>query len=155
MIVFTKNEVYMHMHSSNPRRNTMKLRLTVNDDTSPMGRRMTERMLELKLSDDELADMTGLHRDTIRTYRRLPDPHPTAQNAALVAQALQWPTDRLLHGTGVELLPMVTEKSSTASVGLAKATIGHANELRDQLRAVYAELNGVPIDRVDIRIELR
>jgi hypothetical protein len=132
----------------------MKLRLTVNEDTSPMGHRMTERMLELKLSDEDVADMTGLHKDTIRAYRRLPNPHPTAQNAALVAQALGWPTDRLLHGTG-ETSAKATETSSKAAVGVAKATVGLANELRDQLRAVYAELNGLPVDRVDVRIELR
>jgi hypothetical protein len=133
----------------------MKLRLTVNQDTSPMGRRMTERMLELKLSDEDVADITGLHKDTIRAYRRLPNPHPTAQNAALVAQALQWPTDRLLHGTVGDISAKANETSPKAAVGVAKATIGLANELRDQLRAVYAELNGLPVDRIDIRIELR
>jgi transcriptional regulator with XRE-family HTH domain len=133
----------------------MKLRLTVNQDTSPMGRRMTERMLELKLSDEDVADMTGLHKDTIRAYRRLSDPHPTAQNAALVAQALQWPTDRLLRGTVGDVPANANETSSKAPLGVAKATVGLANELRDQLRAVYAELNGLPVDRVDIRIELR
>ena len=133
----------------------MKLRLTVNEDTSPMGRRMTERMLELKLSDEDVADITGLHKDTIRAYRRLPDPHPTAQNAALVAQALLWPTDRLLHGTVGDIPATANETSSEVSPDVAKATIGLANQLRDQLRAVYAELNGLPIDRVDVRIELR
>ena len=127
----------------------------MNEDTSPVGRRMTERMLELKLSDEDVADITGLHKDTIRAYRRLPDPHPTAQNAALVAQALKWPTDRLLHGTVGDISAKAKETSSNASLGVAKATVGLANELREQLRAVYAELNGWPIDRVDIRIQLR
>jgi len=70
-------------------------------------------------------------------------------------QVLQWPTDRLLHGTVGDINAKANETSSNASLGVAKATVGLANELRDQLRAVYAELNGLPIDRVDIRIELR
>src|SRR5436190_14532122 len=110
----------------------MKLRLTVNPDTSPMGRRMTDRMLELKLSDEDVADMTNLHKDTIRAYRRLPDPHPTAQNAALVAKALQWPTDRLLHGTTGDAASK-NDATSSDAVSRPKATASLANELRDQL----------------------
>ena len=80
-----------------------KLKLTVRDDTSPMGCRMTARMIELNLDDQEVADMTNLSKDTIRAYRRLPEARPTAENAAAVAKALQWTTDQLLHGTGVEV----------------------------------------------------
>lgn len=131
----------------------MKLRLTTNPDTSEMGRRMTERMLELRLSDEDVADITKLHKDTIRAYRRLPDPRPTAKNAALVAKALQWPTDRLLHGTIAETF-VQGDLPSSSKVNGPIATASLANELRDQLRAVYAELNGVSVDRIDIRIEL-
>jgi hypothetical protein len=72
---------------------------------------MTARMRELNLDDDEVADMAGLSKDTIRAYRRLPEArvHPTAENAAAVAKALKWTTDQLLLGTGVEIAEDDTE----------------------------------------------
>ncbi|WP_271601636.1 helix-turn-helix domain-containing protein [Bradyrhizobium sp. CCBAU 45384] len=64
---------------------------------------MTARMIELNLDDQDVADGTGLSKDTIRAYRRLPEARPTAENAAAVAKALRWTTDQLLHGTDVEV----------------------------------------------------
>jgi hypothetical protein len=77
-------------------------KLTITPDTGPMGRRMTARMTELRLDDQDVAKVTGLSKDTIRAFRRLPDPHPTAKNAAAVAEVLGWTTDELLHGKGVD-----------------------------------------------------
>lgn len=125
----------------------MPPRLTVNDDTSPLGIRMTERMRQLRLSDEDVAAETGLHKDTIRAYRRLADPRPTAKNASLVSKALKCSTEYLLHGTG--------EVPAGGDVVPETASIALANKLREQLRAVYAELNGWPIERIDIRVELR
>jgi transcriptional regulator with XRE-family HTH domain len=107
---------------------------------------MTERMRQLRLSDEDVAAETGLHKDTIRAYRRLADPRPTAKNAGLVSKALKCSTEYFLHGTGD--VPAAGVVPETASIALA-------NKLREQLRAIYAELNGWPIERIDIRVELR
>lgn len=108
----------------------MARKLTTRPDTSAFGRRITERMEALGLSDQDVAKATELGYDTIRGLRRLKNPNPTAKNLASLAKALKVDPNWLLpteEGKGSDF-EANADMGETADPALVKMTIKEAKE---------------------------
>ena len=81
--------------------------------------RFTARRAELKLSQAQLAQLTGLGRSTIESWTRNAIRHiPSAEALVLVAEALQTSTDYLLSLTDN---PTPTNRLAAALEGIANS----------------------------------
>jgi transcriptional regulator with XRE-family HTH domain len=112
--------------------------LTVNDDTTPFGVRLTDLMNERQIDDSEMAERTGRSISTIRTIRRGPKANPTRTTIAGLAKAMSISPDQL-H---------VAEPSDEPAIEVATnagQADGHVHFDPMRVRAAMRELEKLPV----------
>ena len=87
------------------------------DNSKMFSRRLKQRMLEKDMTQETLAELTGLKRQTISLYQR-GENVPAADSLAMIAKALECSTDWLLGLT--DYTQKDIEETTLKSVGLSE-----------------------------------
>ena len=106
------------------------------DNSKMFSRRLKQRMLEKDMTQETLAELTGLKRQTISLYQR-GENVPAADSLAMIAKALECSTDWLLGLT--DYTQKDIEETTLESVGLSEKAARKLQEaMADEKTAKWA-----------------